>query len=764
MGALLAQPVRFSVSYSFSGFQVDNPTTPLPADQVETAFGNVRRTTDQIIDNLAILQRDDGFMKNGVVHPLALRADTAFIMGAKWVPQGDWASGFNYQVGHVVKQDAHLHVCVIPHMAATWVLDNSRGYWMSLDQVGSPSGRYVDPPFIDVGAVAAAWTLDGSAARRWKVTLGSTSSLVSIPQIVAENGVAVEYEVYLYRQTEGVDYSVTWPQSVRWVAGQKPVLGQVANCPDVVALRTWDKGLTWLAWQVGGGTVSGDTGAGEVLPVVNVLDASVVFEASPGAFALGMSAYDAAEGGTLAFTVERQGGSGGTVGVTYAFVAGTASSVSDFPPTTGTLTWEAGDADPKLVTVDMPFDIAVDDAETFTIQLSGPTGGATLGTPASATVTIADAPNVSLSWLSTSGNQIVDDGGTPVRLASVNWFGAEGTNYTPHGTWTNNWQAMINQIKALGFNCIRLPISGDFMTPGRTPPDGVIDENQNPDLIGLTSLEILDEIVTYCGNVGLRIVLDHHRRAAGAGADGAPTDGSYSQATWIANLVALATRYVLQPAMCGIDLHNEPHDLTWDAWATLAEAAGDAIHAANPELLIFVEGVGSYAGESYWWGGQLKGVADRPVGLTVPNKLVYSPHEYGHSVSLQSWLQYDGNTVSGWPDNLYAIWQNAWGFIFEQDIAPVWVGEMGGFFGYDGSGLETKPYATEERQWFVELSKYLNGDFDGDGSTDLTGSELGFSFAYWALNPNSGDTGGLLQDDWETLQTGKLALLAPLVS
>ena len=33
------------------------------------------------------------------------------------------------------------------------------------------------------------------------------------------------------------------------------------------------------------------------------------------------------------------------------------------------------------------------------------------------------------------------------------------------------------------------------------------------------------------------------------------------------------------------------------------------------------------------------------------------------------------------------------------------------------------------------------------------------SFAYWSFNPNSGDTGGLVQGDWETPQEGKLSLL-----
>ena len=38
------------------------------------------------------------------------------------------------------------------------------------------------------------------------------------------------------------------------------------------------------------------------------------------------------------------------------------------------------------------------------------------------------------------------------------------------------------------------------------------------------------------------------------------------------------------------------------------------------------------------------------------------------------------------------------------------------------------------------------------------------SFAYWSYNPNSGDTGGLVADDWRTPQQAKLDDLAPLLT
>lgn len=372
--------------------------------------------------------------------------------------------------------------------------------------------------------------------------------------------------------------------------------------------------------------------------------------------------------------------------------------------------------------------------------------------------------------LSTSGNQFVTPTGRTVRLKSINWFGAESENYTPHGTWggARSWRSLIDQIKSWGFNCIRLPFSGDFTSTGRMPAAGVIDATLNPDLVGLSALEIFDLYIDYCLQQEIYVVLDHHRRVAGTGADGSPVSDTYTMADWKASWAVMANRYAGKLNVVGADIHNEPHDLTWSVWAGYAEECGDYIHTLAPDWVIFVEGVGADTAGSYWWGGALGGVATRPVALAQAGKLAYSPHEYGQSVGTQSWLAYDGQTPpANWPNNLPAVWQPHWGFIFEQGIAPIWVGEFGGKYGVNGSGVQdatAAPHGAYERTWTTELCGYLNGDFNGNGVSDLPAGSKGMSFSYWSLNPNSGDTGGMLQDDWQTAQTSKLALINTLLA
>ncbi|MFI9753810.1 cellulase family glycosylhydrolase [Streptomyces collinus] len=341
----------------------------------------------------------------------------------------------------------------------------------------------------------------------------------------------------------------------------------------------------------------------------------------------------------------------------------------------------------------------------------------------------------------TSGRQILDAAGQPVRIAGVNWFGFETANHVVHGLWARDYKSMIDQMKSLGYNTIRMPYSDDILKPG-TMPDSINTDGKNTDLRGLTSLQVLDRIVAYAGQSGLKVVLDRHRPDA-AGQSALWYTASVPESTWITNLKALATRYKGNSTVVGIDLHNEPHDpACWGCgdtsrdWRLAAQRAGNAVLSVNPELLIMVEGVQSYNGTNGWWGGNLMGVAQHPVQLDVPNRLVYSAHDYATSVAQQSWF-----SDPSFPANMPGIWDKYWGYIFKQNIAPVWLGEFG-----------TTLQPSVDQKWLAELVKYLR-------STSANGADS-FHWTFWSWNPNSGDTGGILKDDWQTVDTVKDGYLA----
>jgi len=99
-------------------------------------------------------------------------------------------------------------------------------------------------------------------------------------------------------------------------------------------------------------------------------------------------------GGSATVTVQRVNGTAGAVSVHYASADGSATGGSDYTPVSGTLNWAAGDGASKSFQVPILDDGDAEGDETLTLALSAPTGGATLGTPSSQTVTILDDDSV----------------------------------------------------------------------------------------------------------------------------------------------------------------------------------------------------------------------------------------------------------------------------------------------------------------------------------------------------------------------------------
>ncbi|WP_378177115.1 cellulase family glycosylhydrolase [Aquimarina sp. SS2-1] len=352
------------------------------------------------------------------------------------------------------------------------------------------------------------------------------------------------------------------------------------------------------------------------------------------------------------------------------------------------------------------------------------------------------------NFLTVSGNKLYDTTGKEVRLTGVNWFGFETSLYQPHGIWSRDMKSVLQQIKDLGFNTIRVPWCNEMLNPGATininsygtdPYTGVSPMNEEEATVS-KPIELLDIFVRWCQENDLKIVLDNHSRAA----DGFLNEAvwytpQYSEERWINDWVFIADRYKDFSAVVGMDLNNEPHGSTWGNsnpatdWNKAAERCGNAVLQANPNVLIIVEGVGEFEGNSYWWGGQLMGAKQYPVQLSDPSKLMYSAHEYGPEVAPQDWF-----TASNFPQNMPGLWTDNFHYLYEEGTSPIFVGEF---------GIKNQDaFGGIAYTWFTEFT-----DFMGDI----------YSWTFWTMNPNSGDTGGILQDDWATVNQWKMNVLSP---
>ena len=349
----------------------------------------------------------------------------------------------------------------------------------------------------------------------------------------------------------------------------------------------------------------------------------------------------------------------------------------------------------------------------------------------------------------TSGSQILDSSGKVVRIAGVNWYGLETTDEVVHGLWAQDYHYIMNAIQSNGYNVVRLPFSNQMV---ETPivPNNISYYNSsgpiNTDLKGLNSLQIVDKIVAYAGQIGLHIILDNHRSEAGnsAEANGLWYTPQYPESAWINDWTSLAQRYLNNSTVIGMDLRNEPHNdqsggscwgcgLTSYDWRLAAERGGNAVLAVNPNLLIFVEGTDCYNNDCDWWGGNLEGAQSYPVVLNTGNRLVYSAHDYGPNLYQQQW--FNNNTTYA---SLVAVWTKFWAYLSLNGIAPVWVGEFGTT--NNSSDIESNSPGSQG-QWFQGIVTFLKNN-----------SRL--NWTYWALNGE--DSYALLDSNYDSTPVSQL--------
>lgn len=337
-----------------------------------------------------------------------------------------------------------------------------------------------------------------------------------------------------------------------------------------------------------------------------------------------------------------------------------------------------------------------------------------------------------------SGGRIYDDQANRITIQGVNWFGFETDTRVVHGLWARNLGDMLDQMKALGFNAVRVPFCPAVLNGAAT---NSIDFSKNPALKGLSSLQVLDVLAGEMEKRGIYFLMDHHRPDCNAISELWTING-YTEAQWITDLKFVANRYKDNKTFLGMDLKNEPHgaarwgsgNLTVD-WNSAAERAAAAVLSVAPNALIFVEGVadGSYCttvSNGIWWGGNVNPQLCKPLNIPA-DRLVLSPHVYGPDVYNQPYF-----SASDFPNNMPAIWNSHFGDVQKQGYAVV-LGETGGKY---GAG-DPKDKVFQDSLFAYLKQRSLRDVF------------------YWSWNPNSGDTGGILNDDWTTVRQDKVNLL-----
>lgn len=344
------------------------------------------------------------------------------------------------------------------------------------------------------------------------------------------------------------------------------------------------------------------------------------------------------------------------------------------------------------------------------------------------------------------------DGSKKILLKGVNWYGFDSKILGPSKNYTNvelQWSKdvpfVLNLLANVGFNAIRLPVSPEVLSEQTTAKN-------------------LDQFLKTSKSFGFYVLIDLHNCGWESGhLDARPCAEAvqYNQ--------KLAKLSVNHPNVIGLDPFNEPYDMAWDEWSDFLEEATKAIHKENPNLLIFAEGIGnkglatcrSYPPpedqkgcvQPVFFGENFIPMRDKPFAID-RKKLVLSPHVYGPSVYPdQPYFQKPTKGGRWESSHMPEIFDDHFGYL--SDDYPLAIGEFGGFYNklptYKQGDQDWERRLGPDKKWQDEFVQYL---LDRDIE----------HFFYFAVNPSSGDTGGLLDDQWERLDQDKIRLLKPLLN
>lgn len=411
-----------------------------------------------------------------------------------------------------------------------------------------------------------------------------------------------------------------------------------------------------------------------------------------------------------------------------------------------------------------------------------------------------------LHAMTTNGNQILNSDGTPIELNAVNWFGFNNQDTMVDGLWgsdtmTADFATVVYRMQLLGFNAIRLPFSFKDLL-NLAPRNYVV--NADPPSQSNIQANVTNPSVPVPNGATIPPMVAPPPRQPGLSNDYLPNDSTFNRFVWVVSFFAKNGFYVLidnhlredQTALQNhqqwvqdwanlvsaisqdpiardklmIDLLNEPDNfgIRWEATGgtpalkDLYLSAMDAIYTVNPKALFFIEGtaqggIGANWGDGFATDHNLiaqNGLSDpNPFFQTLLhkpylNQVVISPHVYPPSVTGAS-TNYSG-------PGLWNRLSESFGYLTQQGycdetglckVFPVAIGEFGSRF-----------IDSRDIQSMNDIAAYLNNT----GAAADGKHQAIRNWFFWAWNANSGDTGGIVADNWRDIIWQKVDYLSTI--
>jgi hypothetical protein len=156
----MAQPNQYNPTADFSQDEASGVAgrSSLRTANLDAELSNIATSINQIIANLALIQRDDTELADTVVKLHTLSSEVRTLMAsATFTIRGTWGSPIEYAVGDLVVQSGSVYLCMVAHTSGTFATDVANGLWGGITNSPSASVLVFTPTStITAGNVQAA--------------------------------------------------------------------------------------------------------------------------------------------------------------------------------------------------------------------------------------------------------------------------------------------------------------------------------------------------------------------------------------------------------------------------------------------------------------------------------------------------------------------------------------------------------------------------------------------------------------------------------
>ncbi|CAL8461992.1 g1523 [Coccomyxa elongata] len=356
-------------------------------------------------------------------------------------------------------------------------------------------------------------------------------------------------------------------------------------------------------------------------------------------------------------------------------------------------------------------------------------------------------------------------GNQPISARNGILYGIDGNPVVLQVLFNYGPAYLTNQCQAAGVGSIVQNVIPPGLGSTASQPPGLVEGT--PSSYGTSCNEYVPNYSTYARFLytvqffaanGFYIVLDNQFNL--------DTTAKDNPGQWLSWWKQLLGDVILDPQSRNqvmLDLLNEPDSqyYGWEQAGSLYLQAMDALYPISPTTLFLIEGSGqSWQGAMNWGDGFItdpnlisqRGMSDPNPFFTALlskpylNNVVIAPHYYPPSIS-HATSQFTG------PD-LWNRMSTSFGYFnkygYGGHVFPIVIGECGSQY-TDSNDIAM----------MSDMAKYLNNQ---DDANDGRHNPIPHLF-WWAWNPNSADTGGLVSDpNWDTVLWNKVNWLISTIN